>query len=248
MSVDIFIKTYHTDFQWLVYCLKSIKKFATGFRKIVIVSDNDGHVIPIDYLFDTCEVHYTSLPEKEPEVVEHGIGYLWQQAVKLNWVDYTDADAVLIMDSDEMLTVPITPESFKTNGKFSWYFREWKDAGTGICWKPPTDFILKLDTNYEAMAITGFILQRETTFALHKFLCNLHETETIWDIFVKNNTKTASEFNIFGSFIHHFDRNEYNKITNYNRENCINFSIKKAWSWGGISDEEKEKMESILND
>lgn len=34
--VDIFIKTYHKDFDYLYYCLSSNKKFAKGFRKIVI--------------------------------------------------------------------------------------------------------------------------------------------------------------------------------------------------------------------
>ena len=45
-NVDIFIKTYHKDFIWLEYCIKSIKKFCKGFRDVVIVSDDDGNLIP----------------------------------------------------------------------------------------------------------------------------------------------------------------------------------------------------------
>jgi hypothetical protein len=247
MTTDIFIKTYHKDFVWLPYCLKSIHKFASGFRNIVIVSDNDNHKIPDEYLIPNCKVYYVDLPVKRPSNVEHGLGYLWQQYIKLTWYNYSDADAVLITDSDEMFTVPITPDSFKKDGKFTWHFGEWSKAGTGICWRPSTDFVLGITTKYNAMAISGFILQKETSIALKNYVCSLHSTDSIWDTFVKYNMPTASEFNIFGSFIVHSDSLEYTKVFNYNRENCINFSILKAWSWGGLSDEDKKKREEILN-
>lgn len=246
MTTDIFIKTYHKDFVWLPYCLKSIHKFSSGFRNIVIVADNDGHKIPDEYLIDNCKVYYVDLPVKRPSNVEHGLGYLWQQSIKLTWYNYSDADAVLIMDSDEMFTVPITPDSFKKDGKFKWNFRDWSKAGTGICWRPSTDFILGINTQYDAMGITGFILQKETSIALKNYICSLHSTDSIWDTFVKYNMPTASEFNVFGSFILHSDSLEYTKVFDYNRENCINYTILKSWSWGGLSAAEKQKREAIL--
>lgn len=246
MITDIFIKTYRKDFVWLQYCLKSIQKFATGFRNVVIISDNDGHKIPNEYLIPQCKVFYVDIPQKQPTYVEHGIGYLWQQYIKLNWIEYTDADAVFIMDSDEIFTQAITPESFQINNKFTWNYRPWSQAGDGICWKESTDFLLNVQTEYDAMPISGFVLQRDTTIALKNHLCDKHDTTNIWDIFVKYNMKTASEFNIFGSFIRHFNRNEYTQINEINRENCMNFSIRKSWSWGGFSDEEKEIRNNIL--
>jgi hypothetical protein len=246
MDTDIFIKTYHKDFKWLKYCLKSIEKYATGFRNIIIVADDDGHVIPSEYLIKNCKVFYVGLPDNRPSYVEHGIGYLWQQCIKLSWYNYSDANAVLIMDSDEMFTESISPISFQKEGKFTWNYRPWSEAGSGICWKKSTDFLLNTDTTYDAMAITGFVLQRETTIALKNCLCSTHGTKDIWDIFVKHNMSTASEFNIFGSFIHHFDRREYTQVHNFNRENCVNFSIRKSWSWGGISEEEDKLRNALL--
>jgi hypothetical protein len=247
MTIDIFIKTYHKDFEWLPFCLKSIEKFAKGFRNVVIVSDNDGHIIPPEYLNEKCRVMYVDISSVTPSNVDHGVGYLWQQYIKLMWYKYSDADSVLIMDSDEMFTKVISPSTFKRHGKFTWNYRRWEEADTGICWKKPTDMLLKIDSKYEAMAITGFILQRETTVALKNHLCSIHETNDIWDIFVKHNMNTASEFNVFGSFIHHFDRTEYTQVFDYNPENCINYTIRKAWSWGGISDEERGIRESLLS-
>jgi len=247
MTTDIFIKTYHKDFQWLPFCLKSIEKFGVGFRNVIIVSDNDGHTISPDYLNERCKVIYVDISRIAPTSVEHGVGYLWQQYIKLTWYNYSNADAVLIMDSDEMFTKPISPDSFKKRGKFVWNYRTWDKAGNGVCWKTSTDFLLKIDSKYDAMAITGFILQKETSIALKNHLCSIHATSDIWDIFVKYNMHTASEFNLFGSFIHHFDRLEYTQIFDYNKENCVNYTIRKAWSWGGISDEERRVRESLLS-
>ena len=36
MSIDIFIRTYPKDFFILNYCLKSIRKFVSGHRNIII--------------------------------------------------------------------------------------------------------------------------------------------------------------------------------------------------------------------
>jgi len=243
--MDIFIKTYYKDYIWLKYCLQSIKKFAKGFRKVIIVTDA-GHKIPEEYLCIPCDIHYVSLPDKFPSYVEHGVGYLWQQYIKLSWYNYTDADSILILDSDWMLTKITTPDDFKKDNKFYWFYRDWKNAGAGICWKPSTDFLLNVDSQYEAMCIAGYVLQRETTLALKNHLCLAHGTNDIWDIFVKYNMKSASEFNIFGSFIHYFDRSEYVKLYNENVVEYHNITIYTSWSWGGLTDNDKLKRESIL--
>jgi hypothetical protein len=238
MITDIFIKTYHKDFVWLEWCLKSIKKFASGFRNIIIVTEDDGNVVPNDYLrIIPVKVFYVAFPDKTPSVVEHGVGYLWQQYIKLTWYNYSDADAVLILDSDEMLTRRTTPENFKFNGKSVWYYREWKDAGDGICWKAPTDRLLQIDTKYDAMRITGFLLNKETTLNLKKYLCERNDTQDIWDIFVKLDMATCSEFNLFGSYILLSNDETYHKSFKDDISNSFNNTIKKDWSWGGMNEE-----------
>src|ERR1051325_2520427 len=42
---DIFIKTYPQDYVWLKFCLQSINKYASGFRKIWIISPEDVPMI-----------------------------------------------------------------------------------------------------------------------------------------------------------------------------------------------------------
>ncbi len=249
MSItDIFIKTYHRDFVWLEYCLKSIKKYARGFRDIVIVSDNTGHIIPSN-ITDVLpvKIYYVNLPSKAPTYVEHGLGYLWQQFVKLSWYKYSDAHQVLVLDSDEMLTKSLSPDSFKTNGKFNWFYRDWEKAGNGICWRQSTEFLLNKETIYDAMVLTGFVLQKETTIALKNHLCSLHNCDELWDIIIKYNLKTCSEFNLFGNFIHLYGRTEYNLVINGDITKYMDNKINKEWSWGGISNDIINKSNDILN-
>jgi hypothetical protein len=247
MITDIFIKTYHKDFVWLEYALLSIKKFASGFRDVVIVTDNDGKLIPENILnIIPVKVFYVNLPSNRPSFVEHGIGYLWQQYIKLTWYDYSDADSVYIFDSDEMFTRETTPDSFKQHGKFYWIYRDWEKAGTGVCWKYSTSIMLQKEPEYDAMCITGFILQKETSIALKNHLCSIHNVTDIWDIFLKYNMRTCSEFNVFGSFIQLYDRKEYINLINIDTSKTHNSTIHKDWSWGGLtSDKIKQKQDII---
>jgi len=226
----------------------SIKKFSSGFRDVVIVTDS-GHLIPSDLLdILPIKVCYVDLPIKQPSHVEHGLGYLWQQYIKLTWYEYTDADEVLILDSDEMLTVPTTPENFKVDGKYCWYYKLWDEMGNGKCWKKSTDELFGVDTTYSGMCLTGFIMLKITSIALKNHLCLKHETSNIWDIFVKYNMKTASEFNIFGVFIMIYNQEEYCQkiIDKTTGREIFNYTILKDWSWGGLTTENITRRNKIL--
>lgn len=243
---DIFIKTYKGDFVWLEYLLASIQKFASGFRHVVIICDgNDGQMIPHRFLFPGCKVRYVPLPKLAPPKVTTGIGYLWQQAIKLKWWTYTDADAVLVLDSDWMLTTKTTPEDFQHEGQWYWCYRDWEKAGTAISWKEPVESLTQLKANYEAMCISGFILERETCIAFKDYLCNLYQQHDIWDVFVTQRIHTASEFNMLGTYIYHC-RDNYCKLVNPDYETLHNSTIRASWSWGGLQDEERMERDKIL--
>lgn len=243
---DIFIKTYHKDFIWLEYLLKSIKKFASGFRKIIIVSDDDGNILP-EHFKNIIEftLLYVPVPVVNDRHINHGVGYIWQQCIKLSWHKYTDADAIVIFDSDEMLTCPTTPDSFKTDGKFNWYYRKWEDAGNAICHKEPVDIFLKMDTPYESMCITGFYFTLSSTNALEEYLNKLYGTCDIFNIINICKLTSLSEFNAFGNFIYSIKHPDYNYL--FNTTGSFNHNILKSWSWGGVEEEDKVKRESILN-
>ncbi len=238
MTTSIFIKTYPKDHIWLQYLLPSIEKYAEGFKDVVIVSDA-GPVIPPEYLRSIkkfqVKTHYIPVPTSDSRYPDcgHGVGYLWQQYIKLSWHNLCDADSALILDSDEMLCKPLTPEQLKHDGKWVWTYRTWKDAGTAQCWKSSTDTILKHNTPYEAMACTGFVLTRSSTINLLNYIYQKNNISNFWELVVKKKMNSFSEYNIYGSFIHMVNDPEYY----YNTQNDapIHNCIIKHWSWGNIT-------------
>lgn len=95
MTCDIFIKTCKHDEAYHEYCLKSIDKHCSGFRRTVVVNS------------------------------EHPRGYLQQQVDKVYADVYTDADFVLITDSDTLFTRPVTPETYFHDDKIEWIHTPW---------------------------------------------------------------------------------------------------------------------------
>lgn len=250
MSVDIFIRTYQSDFIWLEYLLKSIKKYAVGFRNVIIVSDNDGTLVPQIYLdILPCTVKYKDVQDL-PSSLNCRHGYVWQQILCLRWTEDTDADAVLVLDSDSMLTRTTTPDDFKdpSNGKFRWFYRKWEQADAAIMWKDPVGKALKYTPDYEAMCCPGFILERETTLKLIDYLRLLHEAKDLTDVFFRYKAEHFSEFNTYGSYVYRFDTTVYSKtfIYDIDTSNLINNSIYVSWSYGGLSKDDKQKRLAIL--
>src|SRR6185312_6600956 len=72
-TCDIFIRTYPNDYEWLNYCLDSIRKYCSGFRKVWVVSPE----APSNAAFH--------IPNGEWKVMndESEDGYLAQQITKL---------------------------------------------------------------------------------------------------------------------------------------------------------------------
>ena len=251
MTTSIFIKTYPKDHIWLQYLLPSIEKYAEGFKDVVIVSDA-GSVIPSEYLSSIkkfpVHTHYIPVPNQTKEYPQFdkmtGLGYLWQQYIKLSWHNICDADSALLLDSDEMLCKPMTPDDFKHNGAWIWTYRLWKDAGDAKCWKQSTDQILGHRTPYEAMMVNGFVLTRSATINLLNYIYQKHDISNLWELVVKKKMNTFSEYNIYGSFIHmvNYPAYYYNIRNDIPLEDCII----KHWSWGGITPEIHRKAMAYL--
>lgn len=237
---SIFIKTFPKDHVWLKYLLPSIEKYADGFKDVIIVSDA-GTAIPPAYLSSIKKIpvhtHYipVPIPTAEYPIIGMGVGYLWQQYMKLNWFKLCDSDSVMILDSDEMLCNPLTPDQLKHDGKWVWTYRTWKEAEDGIIWKQPTDYILGKNTHYEAMLETGFVLTRTATTNLLNYICQTQSISNLWELVTKKRMHNFSEYNIYGSFIHMINHPDY--YYNIRKDIPMHNCIIKKWSWGGVTPE-----------
>jgi hypothetical protein len=162
-------------------------------------------------------------------------------------MEYTDADAVLILDSDEMLVCNVTPSTFRDyHGRWRWAYRNWDNAGSANMWKVPTQQVLQFEPQYEAMCFAPFIFERKITYDFIEYLKKIHGAIDLFDVFFKYDMTLFSEYNAYGSYVLKFDNTVYySLINNFKGEHKL---ITKSWSYGGVSKEEKEKREKILND
>jgi len=145
MNVDIFIVSVGKHFNHLKYALRSIKKFASGFRRtLVLVPQKDISAM-------------RELLSESPENTEIITFNEWQDKGFLThmWLimcsdEYSPADYILHFDSDCVFTEPVTPEDYFVDGKpvlmyadFDWLcttqqanLRMWQEATINAVGKP----------------------------------------------------------------------------------------------------------------
>ena len=254
---DIFIKTYPGDFIWLEFCIRSIEKFVTGFRDIVIVTDS-GTELKIDSNLP-IKIFYEDLPN-ETHPCPVGIGYAWAQSVKLNWTKYTDANYILQIDSDTMFTDKIDMSYYHIDGKFKWFYREWSEAGEGIIHRVPTDFFIKRESTRDHMPAPTWFFSRKTTELFQNWInenwggiwnyLNVHARQ-LWTMnldFHSNHIDThkgwgSCEYHMYGNFIEFFYPEEYQLV----HSSQYGVPIRQSWSWGGLKEDEIKFREELLN-
>lgn len=244
-KTDIFIKTYPGDFIWLEYCIKSIEKFVTGYRDIVIVTDS-GTELKLDSTLP-IKIFYEDLPN-ETHPCPVGIGYAWAQSVKLNWTEYTDADYILQIDSDTMFTDKLDLSYYITDdGKIKWFFRKWEEAAGGIIHRIPTEFFIGRETIRDHMPCPTWFFSRKTTELFQNWI--LEKWGGIWNYLNgpardlwKDSGWGSCEYHMYGNFFEFYYPNEYEII----HVSEFKVPIRQSWSWGGLKEDEIELRKEIL--
>ena len=107
-SIDVVIRSYYRDFRWLALALRSLERFVSGYRRVVVV------------------VPQASLARSDVAVLGSGANvvvqscgdfaddYVGQQVTKLHADLYTDADIIFHLDSDQIYrrALRINPAGF----------------------------------------------------------------------------------------------------------------------------------------
>lgn len=215
-TTDIFVKTCLHDREYHKYCLASIDKFCSGFRNTVVVEG------------------------------EHPKGYLHQQVVKMHADDYTDADYILITDSDTLFNQPVTPESFMVDGKPIWIHTPWTQElldhkGTAT-WKRVMEEFMGQSPGSEFMRRQPFVFPRHVFKSLRKLCVERHGVDLETYIMRSN---AFSEFNVMGfhCWLHHHD--DFHWIDS-SKEELPPMLCHQAWSHDPI-EKNIPIFEKILN-
>lgn len=111
--VDIYIKSWQRDHELLNLLLKSIHKFVTGYRNIIIESENSPVLCWPAGIKD--RVRLIECKDEKP-------GYLYQQKKKLECHQHSDAPYFLWVDSDCCFNRPVDVSEFFVNGKTKWRY------------------------------------------------------------------------------------------------------------------------------
>lgn len=228
MTTDIFIRTYYKDLEWLKYCLRSIAKFTTGFRQVIICIP-ENQVKLLDSFGLTREKVVTSPVYKDD--------YLGQQVSKMHAFKYTDADNILFVDSDMCFTGPATPETFMQDGKPLIYKTHYSLVGDAICWKEPTEHFIRQPLAFEYMRTLPLMYRAATLVAINN---------TIPDLEIRVMGRNSfSEFNLIGAFAELYEPGYYS-LKNTETDGVPDYPRKQAWSYGGLTPEIKNELNQLL--
>lgn len=257
MTADVFIVTYKKDFDWLGYCLKAIRKNLQGFRNIVIAcpfKDAAGLVSQEFFmkLHSKDCVHF--LDEWE------GMGHEWQNYIKSTAHQLTDADYILHLDCDTLVTESVKVEDFFQDGKPIWSYAFYSEQ-PHVPWRGVTENLLGFECPREFMQSFPFLIKRKTYEILEEHVktrCGYGLERWIKEApKIGNAFRNYSEFNALGSIAYRYQQDEYvwlkkdAKDLEWKDGICSNtqwpFSaIKQLWSHHGVNHPEyKTLLESI---
>lgn len=217
MSTSIFIRTYDADAAYHAQAMRSIEKFCTGFDRTVVVM----------------------APPNEKN------GYMVQQRDKCYADQLTDSDFILMMDSDTIITEPVTPESFMVDGKPIWLHTPWtpemlEHPGTAAWFRCMRKFFGE-DPPSEFMRRQGFMIPREVLQATREYCLTEHGMPLSHYILSR---REFSEFNCLGFLAWKFFHDEIAWVDT-SKEELPPLRLRQWWSHDPI-EKNIEEIERIL--
>lgn len=122
-NVDLFVRCPRKHHVWLKQMMRSVCKFASGFRNIHLIIPA-GDIDPVEQLWIESVGEFFERHEYHPDLVVHqnvewkDKEFLFSMLQVLNAdVICGDADYIVFLDSDCLIVEPITPADFIIGGK-----------------------------------------------------------------------------------------------------------------------------------
>jgi hypothetical protein len=233
MILDLFIRTYPKDFAWLNYALKSIHKYVTGYRNIIVCSPD---ISGLQHLTAEKVFRCDDLPD----------GYVGQQYTKLNAWRYTDADFITYWDSDVVATEPIyvwteyfqsglSNECSGLDEMVTQYPIIWKTPYSVLpreaqIWQPVVEKWLGFKPEYEYMRRMPLTYHRDTVQECWSYLGGLR----LGEYMRQAPHREFTEFNILGAYAEAYDHEDY-IFKDTEVEAPPPNKVVQSWSWGGMT-------------
>ena len=199
-TVDIYIRTYKKDFDILRYCLISIKRNLSGYRKIII-NVRSKELDLLKSSLSNLEL-FNEITFIGSHNYHNSIDYCGQQICKLEADLYTDADYILFIDSDCLYSSHTSVYDYfnSETGKLYILKTRWEEIPNTHHWKRCLRR-LGLLTDYDLMRRLPQLYPTDVfrnIRALIENKCGKRYIEGILDIYSKC---SFSEFNVIGSYM-----------------------------------------------
>lgn len=220
LTCDIFIKTREHDYPWLEWCLRSIDKHCSGFRKIVLIHNQKENPPPSNHSTPTETKQWSE------DWLFRGPGYLEQQCCKLYADVVTDAEYILFTDSDTVFTKPINPDFFLRDGMPTWRYTKldnarqdqhhWVGVMEKFLGKKPENEFMREHPEF----VPSWALKEMRMFCKYKHGVTLEEY--IMSQKDPNNDLALvfSEWNCLGFFLWEFHRDKIHWLDDSEGHNC----------------------------
>lgn len=233
MTTDLVIKSYQNDFEWLKYALRSIQRFATGFRKVIVIVPRDQNPP-------------TGVSEQVFYVHEYGSGYLFQQVMKLHADGFSDAEFLVHLDSDTIFTRPISPDLIiADNRRPLWLYTPYASLGNdeSQLWKGVTEKALMRPVENEFMRRHAFCTPRWALEGFRKWFWEMHGM-SLERYVMTQPAHEFSEFNCLGAWLWFYHREKIEWINT--DENMGTTFVHQHYSYGGLNDDIRANIERAL--
>lgn len=204
MKTHILVFSWSKDVPYLDYCLRSIKKFCTGFTGVTIGVARRDAVKFHEAMFALSVNHKDHRLQLYDAPDDPVYGHISMQGEKCRAEHYvpSDTDLILFTDSDCVFTAPVTPEDYIVDGKPVLLIKEYAKI-TGNPWRHPTEEILRVSCPYSTMERHPAVHWREMFPQLRDRVEAIHQMQFTRYILTRKPDYPwgVSEFNLMGSYI-----------------------------------------------
>ena len=184
-TLDIVTYCYPGDYGWLPYFFRAITKHASGFRKLLLVIDEQSPAPPD--LPDFVELMFS----RSLNDVPYGRTILRFEAWK-----WTDSELISFIDSDCMLARPTNLVEW-SSPQIPMLVTPWELLSFGKEWRPVTEKILGFPPPYETMRQYPFVYPRDMLQEAHGHIGGF---DRVLKLLVTGEIDRVSEFNVWGNY------------------------------------------------
>ncbi len=233
MACDIVIRSYQRDLDWLECCLRSIERYCTGFRDVVVV-------VP-----DRCRawLERRSIPAGVRTALcpDYRVDYLGQQVTKLHADLLTDADHICHVDSDCIFTRPTSPADLFEDGRPRVRMAAYDDLDPHLPWQETTERFLGRPMPYEFMRRPPYTFPRWLYPALRDHAVKAHRMD-VSEYVLAQPLRGFSEFNALAGYAYWRHRDSFEWCTDPDPDP----PCRVYWSWGGLDLATSREIEALL--